>query len=229
MTHTENILTSTIQVLRKLRMEQNLTPHALIWGKWGVGKTVAAQRISRREPDVFYVKLPDGDISRSRLYRLLGFAIGCGARSTAESTLDIIKHHLLYYDIKPIFILDEVQRIIRRPNVLNELKDLSEDPDLEFSYVFVGDHTIPRLLASHDHSIFRRFVIKKELQPLTVETISELLREYKIQADPVQIFNFAKERSWTTLDASIVLQAVKNQKVEPTTEMLDKIAKALGR
>jgi Cdc6-like AAA superfamily ATPase len=229
MTHAEQVLTTTIQALRRLRAEQTIPLHAIIWGKWGTGKTVSAQKIAKREPDVFYVKAPDGEITMGRLYRLIGFSLGCGARSTYESTLDLIKHHLLYYNLKPILILDEAQRILRKQHILNELKDLSEDEELGFCYLFLGDQTTPKLLASHDHSLFKRFAIKKELQPLTQETISFLVKEYRIQADPVQIFNFAKEKGWTTLDTAICLQALKSQKLEPTAETLDKIAKALGR
>ncbi|MFZ8785358.1 AAA family ATPase [Thermocrinis sp.] len=229
MTHVENILTGVINALRKLRMEQGLPLHALIWSKWGAGKTVAAQRISKREQDVFYVKAPDGEITRGRLYRLLGFGLGCGARSNSEATLDLIRHHVLYYNLKPILIIDEAQRLLRKTNILNELKDLAEDQDLSFSYVFLGDQTTPRLLAAYDHSLFKRFVIRKELQPLTEETTLHLLKEYQISTDPVPILNFARQRGWTTLDLAIVLQALKNQKAEPTTEVLEKIAKALGR
>jgi Cdc6-like AAA superfamily ATPase len=229
MTHAEQVLTTTIQALRKLRTEQAMPLHAIVWGKWGTGKTVSAQKISKQEPDVFYVKAPDDELTRSRLYRLIGFSLGCGARNTYESTLDLIKHHILYYNLKPIIIFDEAQRLLRKQHILNELKDLSEDEELSFSYLFLGDQTTPKLLASHDHSLFKRFAIKKELQPLTQETIAFLIKEYRIQADPVQIFNFAKERGWTTLDTAICLQAIKSQKMDPTVEALDKIAKALGR
>jgi Cdc6-like AAA superfamily ATPase len=229
MTHVEQTLTATIQALRKLRTEQAMPLHGIVWGKWGTGKTVSAQKIAKREPDVFYVKAPDGEITRGRLYRLIGFSLGCGARSTYESTLDLIKHHLLYYNLKPILVFDEAQRLLRKQHILNELKDLSEDEELGFSYLFLGDQTTPRLLASYDHSLFKRFAIKKELQPLTQETISFLVKEYRIQADPVQIFHYAQQKGWTTLDVAICLQALKNQKVEPSTEALDKIAKALGR
>jgi Cdc6-like AAA superfamily ATPase len=229
MTHAEQVLTATLQALRKLRTEQAIPLHAIVWGKWGTGKTVSAQKIAKKEQDVFYVKAPDGEITRGRLYRLIGFSLGCGARSTYESTLDLIKHHLLYYNVRPILIFDEAQRLLRKTHILNELKDLSEDEELGFSYLFLGDQTTPKLLASHDHSLFKRFAIKKELQPLTQETISFLVKEYRIQADPVQIFHYAQQKGWTTLDVAICLQALKNQKVEPTAEALDKIAKALGR
>ncbi|MFZ8784922.1 AAA family ATPase [Thermocrinis sp.] len=229
MTHVENILTAVISTLRKLRMEHAMPLHAIVWGKWGTGKTVSAQKISKREPDVFYVKAPDGEITRGRLYRLIGFSLGCGARSTYEATMDLIKHHILYYNIKPIFLFDEAQRLLRKTHILNELKDLSEDEELSFSYLFLGDQTTPKLLASHDHSLFKRFAIKKELQPITQETISHLIKEYRIQADPTPIFHYAKERGWTTLDVAICLQAIRNQKVELTVEALEKIAKALGR
>jgi Cdc6-like AAA superfamily ATPase len=229
MTHAEQVLAATLQALRKLRTEQAMPLHAIVWGKWGTGKTVSAQKIAKREPEVFYVKAPDGEITRGRLYRLIGFSLGCGVRSTYEATLDLIKHHISYYNIRPIIIFDEAQRFLKKTLILNELKDLSEDEELSFAYLFLGDQTTPRLLSAYDHSLFRRFAIKKELQPLTQETISFLLKEYRIQTDPAPIFHFARERGWTTLDVAIVLQALKSQKVEPTAETIDKVAKALGR
>jgi len=228
MTHVEKILTDVVKVLRKLR-EQGPSPHALIWGKWGTGKTVAAQKISRRELDVVYVRFPDEGLSKSRLYRIIGFAIGCGARKNYEATIDLLRHHVLFYNLRPILIIDEAQRIIKKQHILNELKDLAEDQDLLFSYIFLGDQSIPRLVASHDHSLLRRVVIKKELQPLEQGTIEFLAKEYQIQVDPVQVFRFAQQRGWTTLDVAICLQALKNQKVEPSEEVLEKLAKALGR
>ena len=228
-THTEQVLIATIQALRRLRAEQAVPLHALIWGKWGVGKTVATQKISKLESDVFYVKFPDGELSKSQFYRLIGFAIGCRARKNYESTLDLLRHHVLFYNIKPILIIDEAQRIIKKQHILNELKDLAEDQDLLFSYIFLGDQSVPKLIASYDHSLFRRIVIRKELQPLEQSTIEFLAKEYQIQVDPVQMFRFAQQRGWTTLDVAICLQALKNQKVEPSIEMLEKIAKALGR
>ncbi len=229
MTHAEQAIIAVVQALRRLRAEQTMPLHGIVWGKWGTGKTVAAQRVSKREPDVFYMRVPDGEITRGRLYRLLGFSLGCGVRHTAEGTMDIIKHHVSYYNIKAILIIDESQRILKKTQILNELKDLSEDEGIGFSYIFLGDQTVPKLLASYDHSLFKRFAIKKELQPLTQETIVFLLKEYRIQADALQIFNFAKERGWTTLDTAICLQALKNQKIEPTVDALEKVAKALGR
>jgi len=229
MTHVEQTIIAVVQALRKLRTEQAMPLHGLMWGRWGVGKSVSARKIAKQEPDVFYVKVPDGEITRSRLYRLIGFSLGCGARSNSEATLDLIKHHLLFYNIRPILIFDEAQRLFRRQYILNELKDLSEDEELSFSYLFLGDQTTPRLIANYDHSLFKRFAIRKELQPINEETILHLIKEYKIQADPAPIFHYAKERGWTTLDVAIVLQAVKNQKAEPTTEILEKLAKALGR
>jgi len=229
MTHAEQTIAAVVQALRKLRTEQAMPLHGIVWGKWGTGKTVSAQKIAKKESDVFYVKAPDGEITRGRLYRLIGFSLGCGARNTYESTSDLIKHHLLYYNLRPILIFDEAQRLLRKQHILNELKDLSEDEELAFSYLFLGDQITPKLLASYDHSLFKRFAIKKELQPLTQETITFLVKEYRMQVDPSPIFHFAKERGWTTLDVAICLQAIKNQKVEPTVEALDKIAKALGR
>ncbi|MCI4453554.1 MAG: ATP-binding protein [Thermodesulfobacterium sp.] len=228
-THVESILTATVQTLRRLRREQQLPLHALLWGQWGVGKTVAAKKIAKKEPHTFYLKMPDGEISISRLYKIIALSIGSGVRRSAEATLDMLKNHVIIENLEVILIIDEAQRIIKKSHILSELKDMAEDPDLGFSYIFLGDHSIPRLIASHPHSLFERIVIRKELSRLTEGTVAYLIKEYGIQADPAAIFNFAKAKNWTTLDLSIILHSIKKQNTEATPETLEKLAKALGR
>jgi Cdc6-like AAA superfamily ATPase len=228
MTHVEKIITDTILALKKVREEQSMPMHAVIWGQWGTGKTVASKKISSISKEAFYIKIPDGEITRGKLYRLIGYSLGCGARHTYEGTLDIIKHHIIYKNIKPIFILDEAQRLLKKQHLLNELKDFSEDEDLAFSYIFLGDQTIPKIIASYPHSIHKRLVIKKELQPITEDTVKTLINQMGIHTDPKTICTYAKNKGWTTIDVAVVLQASKKFQ-EINESILENVAKALGR
>ncbi|MFZ8785002.1 AAA family ATPase [Thermocrinis sp.] len=227
MTHAEQIIRETVKVLRVLREEQETPLHALIWGSWGVGKTIAAKKVSQTERDVFYIKMPDGDLTRGRLYRLIGLTIGSGVRNTLEGTLDLIKSHIEYISLHPIFIIDETQRIIRRQFIISELKDLAED--IGFSYVFLGDHTLPKTIAVNNHSLFKRIAIKKELNPMTEDTVRHLLAHFGVNADSTEVYKFARERGFTTIDLAIVLQAAKTRKLELNEEVFEKLTRAFGR
>jgi len=229
MIHTEETIINTISALKRIREEQKTPVHAILYGSWGTGKTFSSQKIVSHFDDIFYIKIPDGEISKGRLYRLFGLALRSGVRHTWEGTLNMIKYHLDYLKLRPIFILDESQRVLSKYHILNEFKDLSEDLELNFSYLFLGDHTIPRILATHPHSIYKRIVIKRELQPITEKTIDTLAKELKVEADVKEIFQISKKKGWTTIDVAFILQTCKEAKQPAHIEFVEKIAKALGR
>jgi Cdc6-like AAA superfamily ATPase len=229
MIHTEETIINTISALKKIREEQKSPVHAILYGSWGTGKTFSSQKIIQRFDDVFYIKVPDGEISKGRLYRLIGLALRSGVRHTWEGTLNMIKYHLDYLKLKPTFILDESQRILSKYHILNELKDLSEDLELNFSYLFLGDHTIPKILATHPHSIHKRIVITRELQPITEKTIDTLAKELKVEADAKEMFEMAKRKGWTTIDVAFILQTCRQAKQPAKKDIVEKIAVALGR
>ena len=228
MTHVEQVLVDTIKILKRLREENNMPLHGLAFGKWGAGKTVSAKKIAKNSKETFYIKIESG-ITRSRLLKKIGFSLGCGARHSYEATLDLIKAHLEYLNMQPILIIDESQRIFSNQQILNELKDLAEDDMLKFSYIFLGDQTTPKIISAHPHSIHSRIVVRKELSPLSLNTVEKLLQENKLKADPERIFTFAKNRGWTTLDVALCIQGLKNTKSEINEEVLTKVATALGR
>jgi hypothetical protein len=99
---------------------------------------------------------------------------------------------------------------------------------LAFSYVFLGDQTIPKIIASYPHSIHKRLVIKKELQPITEDTVKTLINQMGINTDTKTIYNYAKNKGWTTIDVAVVLQASKRFQ-EINEGILENVAKALGR
>jgi Cdc6-like AAA superfamily ATPase len=229
MIHTEETIINTISALKKIREEQKSPVHAILYGSWGTGKTFSAQKILSHFDDVFYIKIPDGDISKGRLYRLFGLALRSGTRRTWEGTIDLIKYHLDYLKVRPIFILDESQRIFSKHHIMNELKDMSEDLELNFSYIFLGDHTTPKVIANNPHSIYKRIVIKRELQPITEKTIDALAKELKVEADTKEIYEIAKKKSWTTIDIAFILQTCRQAKQPAKKDIVEKIAVALGR
>ena len=229
MIHTEKIIADTIKILRKLREEQGVPVHALLHGKWGVGKTVSAKKIAKSIKDTFYIKVQDG-ITRNRLLKSIGFAIGCGARHSYEATLDLIKAHLEYLNMQPILIIDESQRIFSNQQILNELKDLAEDESVSLCYVFLGDQTTAQIIASHPHSIHARIVVRKELHPIDINTVEKLIQG-NLKVDAEKLYNFGKSRNWTTLDFQLVIQALKNTQTqsEIDEDVLTKVAAVLGR
>jgi len=225
----EEILEGTIASINHLRKNVSGPVHALIWGAWGTGKTYTAQKVASEHENVFYIKVPDGDITKGRLYRMIGYAIGSGARHTYEATLDMMIAYCEVLNIKPILILDEAQRILRKPTMLNELKDLSEIPALNFSYIFLGDKTVPKVISAYPHSIHKRIFIKRELDLINERIIEELLKEFKVKADPAMLLEVAKKRNWTTIDVVFVLQVAKKMNSALNEDMVTKIAQTLGR
>lgn len=224
----KDVLLNTVKSIETLRETTKSPVHALLWGKWGTGKTYAAQSIAAN--NVFYVKIPEGEITKSKLVKIFGISMGAGYRHIYEACLDMIRYHLIEKNIKhPIFILDEAQRIFKSKILLGELKDLSEDIDLRFSYIFLGDHTIPQKIIQHPHSLHKRILIKKELDGLTEQMITELAKHYKISVEPSLIIELGKERGWTTIDIAFIFSYIAKAKIEVTKENLIKISKTLGR
>jgi len=226
--HVEEVLVKAVSAVRNLRETMNSPVHALIWAEWGVGKTTAAQKVAKAYENVFYVKIPEGDLTRGKLYRLLGLAMRSGVRNTYEGTLDLMRYHVLTKNIKPIFMLDEGHRVLKRPTIMSELKDLSEDVDLQFSYIFLGDHTTPKIMSANPHSIHKRILFKHELQPITLKTVRELMKSKKVPGDAEELFKVAKEKAWTTLEVAFILSALRASKRPAEKEAVLEIARRLG-
>ena len=234
MTTTREVLLNSITSIEKLRIQTGSPIHALIWGKWGPGKSYEAQKIER--PNVFYAKIPDGQLSKSRLVKILALALGSGYRNLYEGTLDLMRYHILEKGLKhPIFILDEGQRILKSSLLMSELKDLSEDRSLNFSYVFLGDQTIPKIYQSNPHSIHKRVLIKKQLEALNLINIKELASHYQINTDEEFIniiLQIGTEKGWTTIDIAFLFSYIKalakKGKSPSTKEQIQKLAEKIG-
>ena len=228
MTHVEKVLLQVVESIARLREESQSPVHALVWGVWGNGKTVSARNIATRKKEVFYYKAPAEEITVNKLIKGLSLACGAGFRQTKEATLDLLKFTLMTLQLKPIVIIDEAQRILRKPTLLNELKDLSEDPDIFVSIVFLGDQSTPKIVQQNPHSIHKRIALRKELEPIRQETIESILKEKGVKADTSLIYKVAQERGWTTLDIYLIASAAKGKEIFEE-EMLTRLAKGLGR
>ncbi|MCS7317319.1 MAG: ATP-binding protein [Candidatus Dojkabacteria bacterium] len=224
--HVENILKQSITSIKNLSNVVNSPVHCALWSKWGTGKTFSSLKISKESDDIYYIKIPDGDIKVGRLYKLIASSLGCGIRFTYEGTLELIKYHILSKRVKAIFILDEAQRILKKEHVLNELKDLSEIPELSFQYIFLGDLTLPKMLKIFPHSIYERILIKKEINPIEKSSLQELTKD--IQVDIEELNHIAKIKGWTTLHCSYISSAAKVSKSSLVGKNIEKIAKGVG-
>lgn len=224
--HVEEILKQSIQTIKNLSNIVNSPIHAAIWSKWGTGKTFSSLKISRESDSVFYVKIPDGDIKVGRLYKLIASSLGCGIRFTYEGTLELIKYHVLSKRLNPVFILDEAQRILKKEHILNELKDLSEIPELAFSYIFLGDLTLPKMIKIFPHSIHERILVKKEIPPIEQSSLEQITKDIEVDID--ELSNIAKLKGWTTLHCNYLASAAKFTKTPLTGKNIQKISKGVG-
>ena len=59
--------------------------------------------------------------------------------------------------------------------------------------------------------------------------IEELLKEFKVKADPEMLLEVAKKRNWTTIDIVFVLQVAKKMNNQLNEEIVSKIAQTLRR
>ena len=237
MTQAKELILETIKSIETLRIQTSSPVHAIIYGAWGTGKSYSVQEIAGKSQNVFYVKIPDGAISKSRLLKLLALALGSGYRHLYEGTLDLMKYHILHKGLAhPIFILDEAQRVLKNSLLMSELKDLSEDPALNFSYVFLGDTTVPQVYTSHPHSLHKRILIKKQIEPLTEKTIKHLVKHYNLpdNEDFIKLIaTIGKELSWTTINIAFLFSYLKPLIKKGQIKTIDKktilkIAEKLG-
>lgn len=229
MVHAEQVLRDTVNALVRIREQTGSPVHALVWGVWGNGKTFSAHKIRQERHDVFYYKAPAEEVSAPKFIKSISLVLGAGYRQSKEATLDLLRYTIASRNIRPILIIDEAQRLLKRPLLMNELKDLSEDPDFALCYIFLGDQSLPKVVQSAPHSIYKRVVIRRELEQITKETIQTVLREKKVNGDVDEVFTLAKERGWTTLDIYFIATALAKAGLEATKDNTLKVAKGLGR
>lgn len=227
MIHTEEVILKTLQALKQLRETLQSPVHALIIGDWGVGKTTSARKIAKSEEGVFYFRVPAEDIFRAKLIKLVAYSLRSGYRNTVEATIDLLKYTIEIRKLRPILFVDEARYIFKRPTMLDTLKELAEDPDIAISYIFLGDKQTAKVMLHNPHSLHKRILITKELEPLTEKTVKEIAGQYRLPSEP--IYKVSVQRNWTTIDVMYVATTLAKSKLEVNEENILKIAQMLGR
>mgnify|MGYP001773052376 CR=1 FL=1 len=227
MIHAEEVLRKTLQALRQQRELLQSPVHALVLGDWGVGKTTSAMKICKENSDTFYLRVPAEDITRSKLVKLVAYALRAGYRNTVEATLDLLKYTIEVKNLKPFLFVDEARYLFKRPTMLDVLKELAEDPDIGLSYIFLADKQTTKAIMHNPHSLHKRILITKELEPITEKTIKTIVEPLKLPVEPFA--KIALARNWTTIDLCFVATVVAKGKMEPTEEAIAKVAQTLGR
>ena len=145
-------------------------------------------------------------------------------------TMDLLKGHIEQEGIYPLFILDEAQRLFRHRWILDELKDYSEDPDLRFSYLFLGDNTLGSYLKQERfHSLIKRIVYREETKgEVNKETVESLMKEYNLKGNPDVVVKIAKREKWKLLELDTALYLLSIEKEEVSEENLQKILSKQG-
>ena len=205
--------------------------HGALFGVWGTGKTLAGKQVAKELLPVFYVKVPEGDnLTKTRLIKLFSLSMGAGSMRSYDMTLDLVKGHIEQEGITPLFILDEAQRLFRHRWILDELKDYSEDPDLRFSYLFLGDNNLRNYLNQERfHSIVKRVVYRQEVKgEIDKETVKALMEEYKLKGDPEAVIKVTRREKWKLLEVDTALYLHSLQSEELTEESLQKIISKEG-
>jgi len=215
---------SIVKLLLKHKKDNKIL-HGAIYGPWGSGKTVAAKQVAYEMPTVFYIKFPEGEITKTRLIKVFSFAMGAGAMRSYDMTMDLIRGHIEQEGIYPLFIIDEAQRMFSKRWILDELKDYSEDPYLRFSYLFLGDNTLGSYLKQERiHSLIKRVVYREELKgEVSLETVQALLKEYNLQGNPEAVVKIAKREKWKLLELDTALYLLSLQKAEVSEENLQRV------
>ncbi len=231
-THVYEELEKVITMLRKTIADKK-QGMAVISANYGTGKTEAAKMLTKQYPDVYYMKISQTLDTPSKFTRELARTVGSAISRSYQETLDFLATYLEATGQNPIIILDESQRILKSSLLMSELKDLSEDNQIRFSYIFLGDHTTADIFKAHKHSIHKRILIKEKLQNLTEEIITEIAKEKGLQVDPNTVLEYGKERGWTTIEVAFLFsylsEVSKVKKIEITKETIQEISKKLWK
>ncbi len=228
--HVEKVFRNVLSSLKALNELSTLRLHAAIWTNWATGKTHTCKKLVKEFKDLFYIKVPDSDLSESRLLRMIGITLGCGSRHRLEEMLELLEGHCRGARLTGcVIIFDEAQRIWNKPRLLSWLKDLSENDFLQFTYVFVGDHHLPEKMAKASHSIVERVKIRVQIEPVDEMTIESIVKHAGADIDVVEMANYMRHTRRTTLDLIIIANAcAKKEKSLRSYEEIEKFVRYLG-
>jgi len=230
MGHVERTFREVLLGLRELNRLSTLRVYGALWTNWATGKTHACKKLIKEFKDIFYIKVPDSDLSESRLLRMIGITLGCGSRHRLEEMLELLEGHCRGARLTGcIIIFDEAQRIWNKPRLLSWLKDLSENDFLQFIYLFVGDHHLPERMARASHSIVERVKIRVQIDPVNEDTVESVIRNTRAEIDVMAMADYMRHNRRTTLDLIIIANAAqKAGKALRKYEDIEKFVRALG-
>lgn len=220
--HTYDIIASAVMAVKNFSREQGFPVHGAVYSNWGAGKTVACKQVKQSIPDVFYLKAPVRNIEPSGLLREILLCLGIGAGRGYANNYDLLTRVLSAKGIvQPVLLIDEAQILFTKPTLLSFLKDLSEDPEIGFVYVFIGDDRLKTLVKTGRHSIVKRIRVKKEIPSITQETVEKLIQYHELEADE-DIFETAKEFKASTIDVDFALYLAKKADIKQLNKKLFK-------
>lgn len=220
--HAYEIIASAVTAVKNFSKEQGFPVHGAVYSHWGAGKTIACKQVKQSIPDTFYLKAPVRNIEPSGLLREIlislrvgpgrGYAINYEYLTTALATKGIVQ---------PVLLIDEAQMLFTKPTLLSFLKDLSEDPEIGFVYVFIGDDRLKTIISTGRHSIAKRIRVKKEIPSITKETIEKLADYHHLKLEE-DIFQTVNDFKASTIDVDFALYLAKKAKTESLNKKLFK-------
>lgn len=224
--HTYTYIENAIKSIKQLTKERGYPIHAALYASWGTGKTIAAKQIKDLDTDTYYLKFPSRQTEPASLIKDILLSLGVGPTKGYLNNYDLLVKVLSTRGIiNPVLVIDEAQIAFTKPNILSFLKDLSEDTDIGFCYVFLGDESLERMVSAEGHSIHKRIKVKAKIPPITEDTINKLTTHYGIK-----LTEQANLSGITTIDLDFALYlAKKSRKTELTAKELDQFVKAAKR
>jgi len=220
--HAYEIIASAVMAVKNFSKEQGFPVHGAVYSQWGAGKTVACKQVKQSIPDVFYLKTPARSVEPSGLLREILISLNIGAGRGYANNYELLTRVLSAKGIiQPVLLIDEAQILFTKSNLLSFLKDLSEDPDVGFVYVFIGDDRLETLVKTGRHSIAKRIRVKKEIPNITQETVEKLINYHQLEAQD-NLFETALEFRASTIDVDFALYLAKKANVKQLDKKLFK-------
>jgi len=232
--HVAKAIESTVKMLLKIYDEKKEAVHGAVWGDWYVGKTKSALKLLKKNKDVRYMKFPEYRLTDSQFMGQLVLALGYPPRRSFAENFDIAIEVFAAKKARLVLVIDEAQRLFAKKRFLSILKDLVERIEVEYPagllLLFLGDKTLSKFITPHYHSLVKRILIRKPLEPITEETIMEIALKYSVEIKEVkEIAKILKKDDITTgeLDTALYLAAKKGIKEAGIKELENFISAAV--
>lgn len=210
--HTYEVISGAVRQVKALSHERGFPLHGALWADWGVGKTVACKQVVKDHPDVFYLKFPNRPVEPSNLIKEVLLALGVGPTRGYLQNYDLLTKVLSARGlINPLFIIDEAQFLFSKPTAMSFFKDLSEDPEVGFSYIFLGDSSMETVLKTQGHSIIKRIRLKLPIPPVDEKSIYKLSEFHGVSLNG-KAYEIARNLGAVTMDVDFALYLAKKAK-----------------